>query len=197
MVIVWAAPSLFCCKPSLMAFPWSFCVKTNVRTWLSCLTPADTGISWISDSWSQHGVQAADSRHTFSPGHLHFQSHPGHHRSAANLMFCLGFFFSCPLRACLNSWRWWMRVKNTLQVGFGYNLSWEGGEDEGIRGGIEGGMVYRWALGGLARWEPGCLSSNEPWLWEKEEGRVGWEERGGWQEKKGGRASPCREGIMF
>lgn len=57
------------------------------------------------------------------------------------------FFFSCPLRACLNSWRWWMRVKNTLQVGFGYNLSWEGGEDEGIRGGIEGGMVYRWAWG--------------------------------------------------
>lgn len=147
VVIAWAAPSLFCCRSSLMAFPWSFCVKTNVRTWLSCVTPADTGISWISDSRSQHGVQAADSRHTYSPGHLHFQSHPGHHRSAANLMFCLGFFFSCPLRACLNSWRWWMRVKNTLQVGFGYNLSWEGGEDEGIRGGIEGGMVYRWAWG--------------------------------------------------
>lgn len=111
-------------------------------------SPCQHGISWISDSWAQHGVHATDSRHTFTPGLLHFQSHQWQHRDApvaANFMFCLVFFFSCPLQACLNGWRWWMRVKNTLQVGFGYNLSWEGGEDEGIRGGgIEGGMVYRW-----------------------------------------------------
>lgn len=41
-------------------------------------------------------------------------------------------------------------------------------------------------LGGGGVEGSGCLSSNEPWLWEKEEGRVGWEKRGGWQEMKGG-----------
>lgn len=167
-------------RPPLAAFPWSLCVKTSARTWLNCVTPADTGASWISDFWAQHGVHTADSRHTFSPGHLSFPSHQQHHHGSpavANLMFCL--VFSCPLSACLNGWRWWMRVKNTLQVGFGYNLSWEGGEDEGIKGGMEGGMVYRWAWGGWEGGGPGCLSSNEPWLWEKEEGRVGWEEGDG------------------
>lgn len=70
-----------------------------------------------------------------------------------NLMLCFvgGEGGGCPLRSCLNGWCWWMHVKDTLQVGYGYKLSWEGvREGERDEGGIEGRIVYRrgWGSGG-------------------------------------------------
>lgn len=56
--------------------------------------------------------------------------------SPTNLMLC--FVFSCPLRACLNGWRWWMHVKDTLQVGYGYKLSWQGGREREREKGMKG-----------------------------------------------------------
>lgn len=53
-----------------------------------------------------------------------------------------------------------MHVKNTLQVGYGYDLEPGRGERPGV---MEGGMVYRRArerLEGCGG--SGCLSSNEP-----------------------------------
>lgn len=60
-----------------------------------------------------------------------------------------------------------MHVKNTLQVGYGYDLKLGRGErpggGEAERRVIEGGIVYRWArerLEGCGG--SGCLSANEP-----------------------------------
>lgn len=57
------------------------------------------------------------------------------------------------LKMWLNGQRWWMPVKDTLQVGFSYRASWQRAEE---------------SLGQIKSYtaRAGCLYSNEAWRWE-------------------------------